>query len=93
MKTSLEKIASKESYLRQNCNTILAEWINVRQRAIELKQSLDQSESELESRSLRLQELNDEDRSTKQSIEDFSLRMTDSSPLAEAKKARDMLKQ
>ena len=93
MKTSMEKIAAKESYLHQNCNTILAEYINVRQRAIELKQSLDQAESELEARSLRLQELNEEDRSTKQSIEEFSLRMTDSSPLAEAKKAREMLKQ
>ena len=93
MKTALDKIAAKENYLHQNCNTILAEWINVRQRAIELKQSLDQAESELEARSLRLQELNDEDRSTKQSIEEYSLRMTDSSPLAEAKKAREMLKQ
>lgn len=93
IRTNMDKIRSKENYLQQNSNTILAEWINVRQKALSLQEQVNQGENELEEKSLQLQRLNEEDKQTKQSIEEFSLKITDSSPLAEAKKAREMLRQ
>lgn len=92
LRVSLDKIQSKEKYLHQNLNTILAEWSNVRERALKLRQTFDKLNSDVKEKSEQLQELTEEDKSTKQSIEEYSLSMTDSSPLVEAKKAREMLK-
>lgn len=92
LRSSLEKIHSKENYLHQNLNTILAEWANVRERALKLRQTFEKLNSEVQEKSERLQQLTEEDKFTKQSIEEYSLSMTDSSPLVEAKKARESLK-
>lgn len=92
LKTSLDKIKSKENYLHQNLNTILAEWSNVWERLVKLRTINEQLRGETRAKSERLQQLTDEDKQVKQSVEEYSLRMTDSSPLVEAKKAKEMLK-
>ncbi|KAJ6222593.1 hypothetical protein RDWZM_001138 [Blomia tropicalis] len=93
IKQALDKIETKENYLRENSSTILAEWSTVRDRANKLSVAYESVNKEIRDKSERLTELNDEDRTTKQAIEEYSLKMTDSSPLVEAKKAREHLKQ
>ena len=93
IKMALDKIEAKENYLRQNSNTILAEWATVREREAKLRNAFESVSKETNEKSDRLAEISEEDRTTKQAIEEYSLRMTDSSPLVEAKKARETLKQ
>lgn len=92
IKVALDKIEAKENYLRQNSSTILAEWATVRERAERLRSAFQTINQETTEKADKLAELSEEDRTTKQAIEEYSLRMTDSSPLVEAKKARVMLK-
>ncbi|KAF7493628.1 Intraflagellar transport protein 57 -like protein [Sarcoptes scabiei] len=88
----LEKIKSKELFLHQNANTILDEWLNVRERAWMIRKSMESFEKEFQRKTKQLEDLNEEDKITKRSIENCSLKMTDSSPLVEAKKSREHLR-
>lgn len=93
LQSSLEKISTKENYLQQNLNIMLAEWANVKTKVADFRQHFEAIETETKDKSQRLQVLNDESRAIKQSVEEYSFRMTDNSPLVEAKKARDILRQ
>lgn len=64
----------------------------MRERAERLRAAFQAVHDETAEKAARLAELGEEDRATKQALEEYSLRMTDSSPLLEAKKAREGLK-
>jgi estrogen-related receptor beta like 1 len=88
-----DKINSREKYLKQQLEHILEEWIAIRLRVIKMRDEYSSVSSGVVLKSSQLAELSQLIETMKQDMELFSNKMTDSSPLIVAKRAKDNLKQ
>jgi len=88
-----EKITSREKYLRQQLEHVIEEWIAIRLRVIKMRDEYSSVSSGVVTKSSQLAEISQSIEGMKQDMELFSNKMTDSSPLIVAKRAKESIKQ
>ena len=88
-----EKINSREKYLRQQLEHIIEEWVSIRSQVLKLRDNYSAVSSGVVLKSSQLAEVSQFIDSMKQEMELYSNKMTDSSPLTVAKRAKDSIKQ
>lgn len=88
-----EKINSREKYLRQQLEHIIEEWVSIRSQVVKLRDNYSAVSSGVVQKSSQLAEVTQLIDNMKQEMELYSNKMTDSSPLNVAKKAKDNIKQ
>ena len=88
-----EKINSREKYLRQQLEHIIEEWVSIRTQVLKLRDNYSAVSSGVVHKSSQLAEVSQMIDNMKQEMELYSNKMTDSSPLTVAKRAKDNIKQ
>ena len=93
LKANDEKINSREKYLKQQLEHVIEEWVSIRSQVVRLRENYSQVSSGVVTKSGQLAEASQQIEQMKQEMELYSNKMTDSSPLSVAKKARETIKQ
>ena len=83
-----EKINSREKYLRQQLEHIIEEWVSIRSQVSKLRDNYSSVSSGVVQKSSQLAEVSQMIENMKQEMELFGNKMTDSSPLTVAKRAK-----